>query len=168
MFEMLFIHTRHIIEWQAQMLISPAVWLVAILSFALQMGVFTHIYKSKSVEFIRIEDFQMSAYEKEFLAKFGFYFIWALLQQCILMILVYSLEYNIGLSFLLSAFFFSVVYHLGNLRLMLFTLAFGLFHYFFWFFFDAQSLLVLAALHALGGTAYYKLGWDMRVWRFDS
>lgn len=127
-------------------------------------GIFKFIYKKLGKEFI-IVDFNISPFEKDFLNKFFWYIKWAAFQQILVLILAFLFFDNPIWAYIFSVCLFTIIYHLFNTRLMLFTFCFSLLFYFAWFFLGFKSIIYLSILHAFGGTAYYKTGWDMQVWR---
>lgn len=128
----------------------------------LMWGVFRLFYRFSSAEWINL-DFTLTPFEKDFWKKFLWYVGWACIQQS-LVLLFASFMSSVTVSYIFSVVIFTMIYHFMNWRLMAFTGGFALVFYAAWFYFGFQSVLYIAILHAFGGTAYYKLGWDMRVW----
>ena len=127
------------------------------------------VYRIIGKEFIRI-DFTFSAFEKDFWSKGLWYFRWAALQQVLALTLglaVLQISENPILAYVFSVLLFALGYHFRNWRLVGFTFCFAAVFYFAWFFLGFQSLVYLSALHAFGGTAFYKTGLDMRVWGIE-
>ena len=154
------------LEWQAANLVSLPSLLTFFLGFGLIYIVFLVIYKIQDIQYLNPVDRKFSLFEKEYYMKWLQYLPWAFVQQSLLTIPLHYLELPLGLSYLIAVIIFGCVYHFPNVRLMVFTILFGMAFYLMWFFYDAQSLVYVSILHAFGGTAYYKVGWDMRVWRF--
>lgn len=142
--------------------INTAVFAIGVLAVYTAFHV---VYLNLGKEFIK-PDFNLSAFEKEFWTKFLHYVPWAAFQQCLLLVPLRFIECDDLIKFALAMMIFAIV-HIPNFRLMLFTAIFGAWFYGFWYFGDFDSYVYIILLHAFGGTAYYKTGWDMRVWRFE-
>ena len=154
-------------NWQIENFLNPANTIITLLGLLAEYSVFYVVYAANKREFIDFFDMKFSVFEKESLRKWGSYFFWAFLQQSIVLIPMYFLELNIQWKYFLSVIIFGCLFHFPNWKLILFTTIFGGIFYAFWFFAGAQSLVYLALLHGFGGTCYAKLGWEMRVFRFD-
>jgi hypothetical protein len=137
--------------------------LILCIGIAAQYVVFRILYDEDKMEFIVI-DYKLSIFEKEFIKKFCWYWGWAAVQQLIVLLIVSYLPVDSWSKYGIAVALFSCGYHFPNWRLMGFTAGFGAVFYMFWFIFGFDSFIFLTALHAFGGTAYYKLGWEMRVW----
>jgi hypothetical protein len=142
--------------------LSAILWLFAML--ALMTLLFGSIYLTKGVEYF---DARYSEFEQSFLKKWGWYCIWALAQQIIVFSVLYMIPVEDVVRYLAGVALFSVVFHVPNLKLMAFTFAFSLVFYYAYFYAGFTSLILMAIAHGFGGTLYYKLGWNMRVWRFN-
>jgi hypothetical protein len=104
--------------------------------------------------------------QAQFWKKLLWYWLWAFAQQSIIFVVLYFVPLNDDWLYACGVFLFSIVFHFPNLRLMLFTFAFAGMYYYAYFYAGFTSLLMVSLAHAFGGTLYYSLGYDMRVWRF--
>ena len=156
-----------LLAWQGENLISPKNLIIYASGLAVMYVTFWVIYKIQGMQYLNPTDRTFSLFEREYLQKFLQYSSWALIQQAILLIPFYFIEVGSPLKFLIASLIFGCVFHFPNRKLMVFTSIFAAVFYYAWFLEDAQSLVYLSVVHAFGGTAYYKLGWDMRVYRFS-
>jgi len=97
--------------------------------------------------------------DSKFLPRFGFYVLWAAVQQAVVFLSVHWLSEP---RWLYAIFIFSI-FHLFNYRLLFFCFCLACAVYpvhflvldFYW-----QTII----LHALSGTLYYFTGWPMDVY----
>lgn len=112
---------------------------------------------------------------KEWIKTFAKYLFWgmtpalpivssAIGQQCIVFGLVWFLPIDEHLRWALAVVLFSVVLHVGNLPLIGLTASFGIMLNPLVFILGPEWISVIAVLHAAGGTALYRSGFDLRVW----
>lgn len=158
----------NLLSWQGENLISPKNIIIYAVGLVVIYVVFWIIYKIQGMQYLNPTDREFSLFEKEYLKKFLQYSYWALFQQCLVLIPLHFIDLAAPMKFLIGSLIFSCAFHFPNKKLMIFTSIFAAVFYYGWFMEDVQSLIYLAVLHAFGGTAYYKLGWDMRVYRFSS
>ena len=92
----------------------------------------------------------------------------AFVQQCIVFAVVWFLPIDEHLKWALAVLLFSVVFHVGNLPLIGLTALFGIFCYPIVFIFGPEWISLISVLHAAGGTALYRSGFNLRVWDIKS
>lgn len=153
------------ILWQVENLVSIKNLVIFLTGIFIIYAVFWVIYKIQGMEYLNPIDRSTSLFEKEYLQKFSDYLGWAFIQQFIILIPLNYVQLPNPLKYILATVIFGCLFHFPNKRLMIFTTIFASMFYNVWFLQDSQSLAYITILHAFGGTAYYKLGWDMRVWR---
>jgi hypothetical protein len=128
------------------------------------------LYRKAQKEYIYV-DFKLSAFELSFLKDFSFYFIWALVQQSIVLYVVSLVPWHFMIhnadisSYVIATVFFSVICHLPNWLLVKNTFLLGILIYFAYYILGYNSIIWMAIIHGFGGTVIKKLGYDMRVWR---
>ena len=89
-------------------------------------------------------------------------------QQCIVFAVVWFLPIEEPLKWASAVLLFSVVFHVGNLPLIGITALFGIMLYPLVFILGPEWVSVIAILHAAGGTALYRDGFDLIVWDIKS
>ena len=146
-------------------LLNPWNYVFLGIGLSLMFIVFGVIYLTQGVEYFKA-DGKYSDFEKTFTQKLLQYWLWAFIQQSIVFTVLLFIPLSYDFLYVIGVALFSFVFHLPNVRLMVFTFSFSLLFYYAYFFAGFTSLILLAFLHGFGGSLYYKLGWDMRVWRF--
>lgn len=132
-----------------------AAFLVAFIVLFGGVQILAHVQKNLvGVKFFFIRDFWQAA---------ATYLPWALFQQTLVLIPFGFSDLPDIYKYAGSTGFFSCVYHLPNLKLMLLTGLFALAIYPFYFG-GFISLFHVAALHAIGGAAADYLHVDLRTW----
>lgn len=156
--------TQNILNWQLKELFEVR-QIIGYTTILLIFGlVFFWLALSRNFDGFSL-DGRISNKEKEF---YGYiarkYFLWALLQQVIVITILSALGLK-GWPFALAgAAIFGIVYHFPNFLLMAITFFLGFTLYSLYYFADFQSLLYIALVHATGGTALKYLGFDLSAW----
>lgn len=125
--------------------------------------IFFLIYRKLKKEYM-VFDLEITKWEKKVYVKiFFYYFLWAGIQQSIVLGAINLMNINGFLAVVIAIGIFSILFHLPNLPLMLITFCLGSVLYTFYYIFDFQSLILMFLTHSIGGTLLANMGFDTHV-----